>query len=144
MNTKEEIMSHTLHTTNGLKAHAVALQAAGTAIALAGGVPAKLRSLADQLIRSAGSVPANLAEGHGRFGRDRLHHYRIAYGSAKEVDVHLRILATAGAVDQSKADEAIALIKAGAYDSVSVRPIDDSTSSRFQSLSFSVWSGQAG
>ena len=29
---------------------------------------------------------------HGRSGRDRLHHYRISYASAKEVDVHLRIL----------------------------------------------------
>ena len=42
--------------------------------------------------RSASSVPANLAEAHGRSGRDRLHHFRIAYASAKEVDVHLRIL----------------------------------------------------
>jgi len=27
-----------------------------------------------------------------RSGRDRLHHFRIGYASAKEVDVHLRIL----------------------------------------------------
>ncbi|MEX1310459.1 MAG: four helix bundle protein, partial [Candidatus Sulfomarinibacteraceae bacterium] len=55
-------------------------------------VPAPLKTIGDQLIRSASSVPANLAEGHGRSGRDRLHHYRIAYASAKEVDVHLRLL----------------------------------------------------
>jgi four helix bundle protein len=35
-------------------------------------------------------VPANLAEGHGWSGRDRLHFWRIAYASAKEVDSHLR------------------------------------------------------
>jgi four helix bundle protein len=58
-----------------------------------------LRSLADQAIRSASSVPANLAEGHGRSGRDRMHHWRIAYGSAKEVDSHLRLLVATGAVD---------------------------------------------
>ena len=38
------------------------------------------RSLADQLRRAVASVPANLAEGSGRVGRDRLHHYRIALG----------------------------------------------------------------
>jgi len=37
-------------------------------------------------------VPANLAEGYGRIGRDRLHHLRIANASAREVDVHLHIL----------------------------------------------------
>jgi four helix bundle protein len=53
------------------------------------------------VIRSASSVPANLAEGHGRSGRDRLHFWRIAYASAKEVDSHLRLLAAAGAVNRS-------------------------------------------
>ncbi len=57
------------------------------------------RSLADQVIRAAASVPANLAEGQGRRGRDRRHFYRIAHGSAREVDSHLRLLAAAGAVD---------------------------------------------
>jgi four helix bundle protein len=32
-------------------------------------------------------------------GRDRQHHWRIAYASAKEVDSHLRLLASAGAVN---------------------------------------------
>jgi four helix bundle protein len=59
------------------------------------------------VIRSASSVPANLAEGHGRSGRDRLHHWRIAYASAKEVDSHLRLLSNAGVVDVSAAGRAI-------------------------------------
>jgi four helix bundle protein len=70
-------------------------------------VPAPLKSIADQVIRSASSVPANLAEGHGRCGRDRLHFRRIAYASAKEVDSHLRLLAHAGAINSGKADMAL-------------------------------------
>ena len=93
----------------GLIAHRKALEAAGIAIGLAMKVPAPLKSLADQVIRSASSVPANLSEGHGRSGRDRLHHWRIAYGSAKEVDTHLTLLVGAGAVNASRADAAIRL-----------------------------------
>jgi len=108
MNTTKNIIS-AAHPYSSFMALDLALQAAGTAIALVDKVPPKLRSIADQLIRSASSVPANLAEGHGRIGRARLNHYRIAYGSAKEVDVHLRILALAGAIEGSKADEALEL-----------------------------------
>ena len=78
-------------------------EAAIIAISLVMRVPAPLKSIADQVIRSASSVPANLAEGHGRSGRDRLHHFRIAYASAKEVDSHLSLLALSGAVSPEKA-----------------------------------------
>ena len=96
-------MSNAFANTN-LIAHSKALEAAGTAIKLVMRVPAPLKSVADQVIRSASSVPANLAEGHGRSGRDRLHFWRIAYASAKEVDSHLRLLAAAGAVSPSATD----------------------------------------
>ena len=86
-----------------------ALEAAATAIKLVIRVPAPLKPIADQVIRSASSVPANLAEGHGRSGRDRQHHWRIAYASAKEVDTFLHLLAGASAVDQAQADRALAL-----------------------------------
>ena len=98
MNDPEVAMLDALTTTD-LVAHSKALEAAGTAIKLVMRVPAPLKSIADQVIRSASSVPANLAEGHGRSGRDRQHFWRIAYGSAKEVDSHLRLLARAGVVD---------------------------------------------
>jgi len=101
MNNTEEIMSNALPR-NPLIAHSKALEAAGIAIALVTRVPAPLKSIADQVIRSASSVPANLSEGHGRIGRDRMHHWRIAYGSAKEVDSHLQLLAQAGAIDKSR------------------------------------------
>ena len=85
--------------TSELVVHSKALVAAGTAIKLVMRVPAPLKSIADQVIRSASSVPANLAEGQGRSGRDRQHFWRIAYASAKEVDSHLRLLAHAEVVD---------------------------------------------
>ena len=108
MNNTEENMSNALPT-NTLIAHSKALEAAGIAIALVTRVPAPLKSIADQVIRSASSVPANLTEGHGRFGRDRIHHWRIAYGSAKEVDTHLRLLAQAGAIDKIRTNTALDL-----------------------------------
>ena len=103
MNDPEVTMSNALANTN-LIAHEKALAAAGDAIALVLRVPAPLKSIADQVIRSASSVPANLAEGHGRSGRDRLHFWRIAYASAKEVDSHLRLLERAGVVNTGNAE----------------------------------------
>ena len=92
-----------------LVALSTALDAAGIALSLARCVPAPLRSIAEQVVRAASSVPANLAEGHGRSGRDRLHHWRIAYASAKEVDCHLRLLTSANAADQRRVDVALEL-----------------------------------
>jgi len=86
-----------------------ALEAAGAALKFVSRVPAPFKTLADQVVRSASSVPANLAEGNGRNGRDRMHHWRIAYGSAKEVDVDLQLLLQAGAIDTSSATTALQL-----------------------------------
>ena len=108
MNNQEVTMHNALPET-GLIAHRKALEAAGIAISLVMRVPAPLKSLADQVIRSASSVPANLSEGHGRSGRDRMHHWRIAYGSAKEVDTHLRLLTGARAINYAQAATAIQL-----------------------------------
>ncbi|MCU0234933.1 MAG: four helix bundle protein [Thermoanaerobaculales bacterium] len=91
-----------------LVAHSKALEAAGTAIRLVMRVPTPLKSIAEQAIRAAASVPANLAEGAGRCGRDRHNLWRIAYASAKEVDSHLRLLAHAGAVDGTRAAATLA------------------------------------
>jgi four helix bundle protein len=106
MNDPEVIMSNATANTD-LIARVKALEAASIAIRLVMRVPAPLKSIADQVIRSASSVPANLAEGHGRSGRDRLHFWRIAYASAKEVDSHLRLLAQAGAIDGARADHVL-------------------------------------
>jgi four helix bundle protein len=108
MNDPEVTMLDTLPH-NGLIVHSTALEAAGLALALVRRVPAPFRSLADQVIRAASSVAANLSEGHGRTGRDRFNHWRIAYGSAKEVDTFLRLLANAGVVDTAQTNIALEL-----------------------------------
>ncbi len=95
--------------TSRLAVYDHAVEAAGLAIRLAAKAPPPLKPIADQLIRSAASVPANLAEGHGRTGRDRAHLWRIAYGSAKEADCHLRLLASAAGINRAGADDALRL-----------------------------------
>jgi four helix bundle protein len=108
MNDPEVTMNSALPN-NGLIAHSKALEAAGLTLALARRVQAPFRSLADQVIRAATSVPANLCEGHGRVGRDRFNHWRIAYGSAKEVDTFLRLLANAGVFDRAQTNVVLEL-----------------------------------
>jgi four helix bundle protein len=103
-----EVAMHDASPSFDLATHSKALAAASLAIRLVMRVPAPLKSIAEQAIRAAASVPANLAEGHGRCGRDRHHLWRIAFASAKEVDSHLRLLAHAGAVDGARAAAALA------------------------------------
>jgi four helix bundle protein len=105
MNDPEVTVSNALNNVN-LIAQEKALEAAGDAITLVMRVPAALKSIADQVIRAASSVSANLAEGQEWSGRDRLHFWRIAYASAKEVDSHLRLLARAGGINRTKAERA--------------------------------------
>ena len=47
--------------------------------------------LAKQLRTAAASIALNIAEGRGRDGADRRHHWRIARGSAEEVCAILRV-----------------------------------------------------
>jgi four helix bundle protein len=43
------------------------------------------RAVAEQLIRSAGSISANIEEGHGRgYGKERNWFFRVSIGSARE------------------------------------------------------------
>jgi four helix bundle protein len=106
MNSPEVTMAKAATITN-LIAHTKALEASGLAIKLVMRVPAPLKPIADQVIRSADSVPANLAEGDGRSGRDRMHNWRITYASAKEVDSHLKLLTHAGAINRTAARDAM-------------------------------------
>jgi len=56
------------------------------------------------------SVPLNLAEGAGRRGRDRIHHWRIAYGSALEARTALELLVATGCVNAEAAAAAAGLL----------------------------------
>lgn len=52
----------------------------------------ELYRLTDQVRRAVVSVPANIAEGHGRTGRKEfLHHLSIAYGSLTETETLLSV-----------------------------------------------------
>jgi four helix bundle protein len=66
--------------------------------------------LAKQIVRSASSIAANVGEGRRRVGRDRLHFFRIAAGSAEETRVHLRIALAWGWLRSSQVDDSLRLI----------------------------------
>jgi four helix bundle protein len=58
-----------------------------------GRLPKGHADLADQLRRSAQSIPQNIAEGCGRTTRaDKAKHYTIARGSAMESAAHLDVM----------------------------------------------------
>jgi len=94
----------------GFEAHDLARDAAVLVLELLHRVPPTLRALTDQAVRATTSVPLNLAEGAGRRGRDRLHHWRIAYGSALEARTALELLVATGSVDAEAAATADALL----------------------------------
>ena len=64
--------------------------------------PSKFKALVEQGRRSGPSVALNIAEGGGRAGKDRFHHYRIAYGSSQETSAVLRLLRDLDAVPSER------------------------------------------
>ncbi|HEX7449577.1 MAG TPA: four helix bundle protein [Pirellulales bacterium] len=68
--------------------------------------------LISQLQRAAVSIPANIAEGHGRrHTREFIQHLSVAYGSLMEVETHLQIAARLGYL---KSDRAAPLLQSSA------------------------------
>ena len=61
--------------------------------------------IVSQIRRSASSVPANIAEGHGREGRAQfLQFLRVAQGSLKELETHLLLSARVGFLQDKESD----------------------------------------
>ena len=67
------------------------------------------RDLAGQLRRAGTSAPSCMSEGAQRAGKDRLHLYRTAGGSAAEVRTQLKVAVAWGYVDESVAAPVIEL-----------------------------------
>jgi four helix bundle protein len=66
--------------------------------------------IADQIVASASSISANVLEGNRRRGRDRLHLFRVAAGSADETRAHLRVAVAWGWLRRSEVERTMALI----------------------------------
>jgi len=72
--------------------------------------------IGDQIVRAALSVPANVAEGHGRgAGPDGLRFLRIARASASELESHLRVAAAAGMLEEGEAERLCGRVRAARY-----------------------------
>ena len=83
-------------------AYQVALQATRQLAGCLALIKCKDRDLDKQLRRAMQSVVLNLAEGNRRRGQDRVHLFRIAAGSAAEVQAGLDVAEAWGYLDADK------------------------------------------
>jgi four helix bundle protein len=60
--------------------------------------------LTSQIRRAAASVPANIAERHGRENTRTVQYLRIAQGSLKELETHLLLAERVGIADRALID----------------------------------------
>src|SRR5437763_12577203 len=68
------------------------------------------RELSDQARRATTSVALCIGEGQRRQGRDRLHLFRVASGSAAEVKTALRLAVAWGYLDKDTLGNPLALL----------------------------------
>lgn len=66
--------------------------------------------LTKQLRRAAASVPLNIAEANRRAGKDRLHLFRVALGSAAEVAACLEVAVALGYIGSEQVAEPLGLV----------------------------------
>ncbi len=67
-------------------------------------------SLANQIERAAMSVALNLGEGRRRRGKDRIHHFRVAAGSADETATAIRVAVAWKMIGDNEGDEVLAYV----------------------------------
>ena len=79
-------------------------------VPIAGVLRSHDRDLEKQLRKAASSIALNLGEGRKRTGRDRLHFWRIASGSAEETRVCLLVAVAWGYLEEDKVSDALALL----------------------------------
>ena len=68
------------------------------------------RSLAAQLKSATTSIASNIGEGSRRLGRDRVHLWTVAAGSADEVRTQLVVAVAWGDIEQAAVEPALALV----------------------------------
>ena len=88
----------------------VALELIGQMRSVVTSVRRQGADLARQVVRSASSIAANVAEGSRRVGRDRTHFFRIAAGSAEETRAHLQVAVAWGYLQPGQVEGAAKLI----------------------------------
>ena len=91
-------------------AERVALRVVEELSTLVDAVERRDRDLARQIRRAGSSIVLNVAEGKRRRGKDRLHHYRIAAGSAGEVQAALKVAMAWRYVRRDQCAECLALL----------------------------------
>jgi four helix bundle protein len=83
-------------------------------------------SLAAQMTRSATSVPLNIREGCRRVGKDRLHLYRVAAGSADEMVASLEVAEALGYLERSPDRAGARAARSDPRDAVAADPLSGS------------------
>jgi four helix bundle protein len=96
-----------LHHVQRLEAWKVAIELVEFVYRSTKGFPRdEIYGLTSQMRRAAVSVPANIAEGHGRDStREYLHHVSFAMGSLAELETHIVIAGKFGYVAKREHDE---------------------------------------
>ena len=92
----------------------------------------ELFGLTSQIRRAAGSVPANIAEGHGRENTGNfVQHLRISQGSLKELETHLLLAERVGILSAIEIQSTLAHCESlGKMVRALIRSLQDNTAKR--------------